>query len=80
MFVKVALFLLLSVEIESCGSPHYSPPHFKRNGQQEGQSGEVNMDQMMGRMGTLNFPKLGPIFVDPTLCQFTKYSNFLEDY
>ena len=51
MFVKVALFLLLSVEIESCGSPHYSPPHFKRNGQQEGQSGEVDMDRMMGRMG-----------------------------
>ena len=51
MFVKVALLILLSVEIESCGSPHYSPPHFKRGLEQEGQSGEVNMDRMMGRMG-----------------------------
>ena len=25
----------------------------------------------------LYFLKLGPIFVGPTLCQFTKYSNFI---
>ena len=36
MFFKVALVILLSVEIESCGSPHHSPPHFKRGLQQEG--------------------------------------------
>ena len=51
MFVKVALVILISVEIESCGSPHGSPASFKRGLQQEGQSGEVNMDRMMGRMG-----------------------------
>ena len=51
MFVKVALFLLLSVEIESCGSDSNSPPTFRRGLQQKGQSGEVNMDRMMGRMG-----------------------------
>ena len=51
MLVKVALVILISVEIESCGSPHNSPPSFKRGLQQEGQSGEVNMDRMMGRMG-----------------------------
>ena len=47
MFVKVALIVLLSVEIESCGSPHSTPLSFKRGLQQEGQGGEVNMDRMI---------------------------------
>ena len=51
MFVKVVLVILISVEIESCGSGNNSGPSFKRGLQQEGQVGEVNMDRMMGRMG-----------------------------
>ena len=54
MFVKVALVILLSVEIESCpptGPPAPPGPVFHRGLQKEGQDGEVNMDRMMGRMG-----------------------------